>query len=64
MHVVTRSEPGTVLVLAEDWGQPANLGTESCSDMLRLIRNQLLYTRHDLIQEGLAFQQRAEAYFT
>ena len=45
-----------ILVLSENRGQPANLGAKSSANMLRLIRNELFYARHNLMEEGLAFE--------
>jgi hypothetical protein len=51
------------LVFPEDRGQPANLSTKRSSDVLRLIRNKLLYAGHDVVKERLPFEQCAEACF-
>lgn len=55
---------GNVLVFPENRGQPADLGAKSSSNMLGLIRDELLYARHDLLEKSLALEQSAEAYMT
>jgi hypothetical protein len=57
--VVTRSR--NLLFLSKDWSEPTNLGAKRSANMLRLVGDQLLYAGHNLVQEGLTLQQRAEA---
>jgi hypothetical protein len=52
---------GYLLLFPENRGQPTNLGPEGCTNMLRLIGDQLLNAGHDIVEEGLAFEKRAKA---
>lgn len=45
-----------ILVLSEYRGQPANLCAKRSSNMLGLIRNELFYARHDLVEKSLALE--------
>lgn len=50
-----------LLFLSKNGSQPTNLGAKRSANMLRLVRDQLLYTGHDLMEERLALKQCAEA---
>lgn len=54
------NESGCLLVLAENWGQPANLGSQGSTNVLRLVGNELLDAWHHFLEESLAFEERAE----
>lgn len=54
---------GYILLLAENWGQPTNLGSESRANMLRLVRDELFYAGHDIVEKSLALKQRAKAWW-
>jgi hypothetical protein len=47
---------GYILLLAENWGQPTNLGSKSRAHMLRLVRDQLLYAGHNIVEKSLALE--------
>lgn len=49
------------LFLSKNGCQPTNLSAKRSTDMLRLIGDQLLYTGHNLLKEGLALKQCAES---
>lgn len=49
------------LVLSKDGRKATDLSAEGGADVLRLIGDQLLDARHDLVQEGLTLEERAEA---
>ena len=51
-----------LLLLSEYWGQTTDLSSESGTDVLRSIRDQILYGRHDLVEEYLPVDQFAESW--
>jgi hypothetical protein len=52
---------GDLLLLSKDRRQTTNLGTQSRPNVLGLIRDKVLHASHDLIKQGVAVDQGAEA---
>lgn len=50
-----------LLVLSKNRRQAADLGTKSRPDMLRLVRDKILNTSHNLIKQRIAINQSTEA---
>jgi hypothetical protein len=48
-------------LLAQDWGQAADLCSKGRTHVLRAVRYQVLYCAHDLTEEGVPVDQGAEA---
>ena len=60
-HVVTR-RCRYVLFLSENRSQTTDLGSESGANMLRLIGDQFLYARHNIVKKCFSFEQCTEAW--
>lgn len=58
---MTVSDCGNVLLLAQDRSEAADLCAKGSSDMLGAIRDEILNTSHDVIQENVAVNQSTEA---
>lgn len=50
-----------ILLLAQNRGEAADLGSECSTDVLRAVRHQILDRAHDLVEKGIPVDQSAEA---
>ena len=51
-----------ILLFAKDWSEPADLSTESSSDMLRCVRDKIFHRCHNVIKERGSVNKLTEAY--
>lgn len=51
-----------ILLLAKNWGQSTDLCAKSSSHMLGSIRDQVLYSSHDVVEKCVSIDEFAEAW--